>query len=78
MYALCLPVAIYSYMILAAMAGLSLVQLFGRHEVFQVLVICPDLAFVFRTFNEVPPLLESLDDRQHFLVMNLVVPFDWS
>ena len=56
--------------------SLSSVQLFGRHEVFQVLVIRPDLAFVFRTFNEVPPLLKSSDDRQHFLVVDLVVPFD--
>jgi len=58
--------------------SLSSVQLFGRHEVFQVLVVCPDLAFVFHTFNKVPPLLESSDDRQHFLVMDLVVPFDGS
>jgi len=58
--------------------SLPQVQLFGHHEVFQVLVIRPDLAFVFRTFNEVPPLLERSDDCQHFLVVDLVVPFDRS
>ena len=30
---------------------------------------------MFRTFNEVLPLLKSSDDRQHFLVVDLVVPF---
>ena len=58
--------------------SLSSVQLFGRHEVFQVLVIRPDLAFVFCTFNKVPLLLKGSDDRQHFLVVDLVVLFDGS
>ena len=38
-------------------AGLSAVQLFGGHEVFQVLVIGPDLTLMFRTFDEVSPFL---------------------
>ena len=33
---------------------------------------------LFCTFNEVPPLLKSSDDCQHFLVVDLVVPFDGS
>jgi len=57
-------------------SGLPLVQLLGHHEVLQVLVICPDLALVFCAFDEVPPLLESSDDRQHLFVMDLVVPLD--
>jgi len=57
-------------------SGLPLIQLLGRHEVLQVLVICPDLALVFSTFNEVLPLLESSDDRQHLLVVDLIVPLN--
>ena len=31
---------------------------------------------MFRAFDEVPPLLESLDDRQHLFVVDLVVLLD--
>jgi len=54
-------------------SGLPLIQLLGHHEVLQVLVIRPDLALVFSAFDEVLPLLESSDDRQHLLVVDLVV-----
>ena len=37
--------------------GLPTVELLGRHKVLQVLVVRPDLALVFRAFDEVPPLL---------------------
>jgi len=50
--------------------------LLGCHEVLQVLVVCPDLALMFRTFDKVPPLLEGADDCQHLLVVDLIVPFD--
>ena len=53
--------------------GLPLIQLLGCHEILQVLVIYPDFTLVFHTFNEVLPLLESSDDHQHFLVVNLIV-----
>jgi len=39
-------------------------------------VLRPDLALMFRTLNKVPPLLEGLDDCQHLLVVDLVVPFN--
>jgi len=55
---------------------LPLVQLLGRHEVLQVLVVRPDLALMFRALDKVPPLLEGLDDRQHLLVVDLIVPLD--
>ena len=53
------------------------VELFGRHEVLQVFVISPDFASVFRTFDEMPPLLQSANDGEHLLVVDLIVPFDW-
>jgi len=55
-------------------SGLPPVQLLGRHEVLQVLVIRPDLALMFCAFDEVPPLLEGSDDCQHLLVVDLIVP----
>jgi len=39
-------------------------------------VVRPDLALMFCALNKVLPLLEGLDDRQHLLVVDLVVPFD--
>jgi len=57
-------------------SGLPPVQLLGRHEVLQVLVVRPDLALMFCTFDKVPPLLEGSDDCQHLLVVDLIVPFD--
>jgi len=56
--------------------GLPPVQLLGRHEVLQVLVVCPDLTLMFRALNKVPPLLEGSDDCQYLLVVDLVVPFN--
>ena len=57
-------------------SGLPLVQLLGCHEVLQILVICPDLALVFHAFDKVLPFLESSDDHQHLLVVDLVVPLN--
>ena len=57
-------------------SGLPLVQLLGRHEVLQVLVVHPDLALVFHAFDKVPPLLEGSDDCQHLLVVDLIVPLN--
>jgi hypothetical protein len=37
-------------------SGLSSVKLLCGHEVLQVFVICPDLASMFRSFDEVSPL----------------------
>jgi len=52
------------------------VQLLGRHEVLQVLVVRPDLALMFCALDKVSPLLEGSDDRQHLLVVDLIVPLD--
>jgi hypothetical protein len=39
-------------------------------------MIRPDLELVFGPFDEVAPLLQGPDDREHLLVMDLVVAFD--
>jgi len=57
-------------------SGLPPVQLLGCHEVLQVLVVRPDLALMFCALDKVSPLLEGSDDRQHLLVMDLIVSLD--
>ena len=57
-------------------SGLPLVQLLGRYEVLQVLVVHPDLALMFRALDKVLPLLKGSDDHQHLLVVDLIVPLD--
>jgi len=57
-------------------SGLPPVQLLGHHKVLQVLVVRPDLAPMFCALDKVLPLLEGLNDRQHLLVVDLVVPLD--
>ena len=39
-------------------------------------MVRPDLALMFRALDKVPPLLKGSDDRQHLLVVDLVVPLD--
>ena len=58
-------------------SGLSTVELLGSHEVLEVFVIGPNLKLVLSPFYEVPPLFHGSDDRQHFLVMDLVVSLNW-
>jgi hypothetical protein len=53
--------------------SLMTVQFLGRHEVFEVLVIYPDLNLVLSTLEEVSPLLECTHHHQHLLAMDLVV-----
>jgi len=57
-------------------SGLPPIQLLSCHEVLQVLVVHPDLALMFRALDKVLPLLEGSDDRQHLLVVDLIVPLD--
>jgi hypothetical protein len=38
-------------------------------------VIHPDFNLMVSTFQKMVPVLQSSDDCQHFLVMDLVVPF---
>jgi hypothetical protein len=56
--------------------SLSSVQLLGSAEVLKVLVICPDLELARSTFQEVSPVLQCTDDRQHLLIMDLVIPLN--
>ena len=37
-------------------------------------MVSPDFKLVLCTFQELPPLFHCTDDRQHLLVMYLVVP----
>ena len=40
-------------------------------------MVRPDLARMFRAFDEMSPFLQGSDDGKHLLVMDLVVPFNW-
>jgi len=55
--------------------GLAAVEFLSRHEVLQVLVVRPDFYQVSSSFQKVPPFLQRMDDSEHLLVMDLVVPF---
>jgi hypothetical protein len=37
-------------------------------------VVCSDFKLVVGTFQEMMPVLQSSDDCQHFLVVDLVIP----
>src|SRR5271169_4938526 len=54
-------------------SGLPPVEVLGLLEVLQVLVVGPNLYRVLSAFEEVPPLFERPDDREHLLVVDLVV-----
>jgi len=55
--------------------GLATVEFLGRHEVLQVLVVCPDLHWVSGSFQEMPPLFQYADNGKHLFVVDLIVPF---
>ena len=55
--------------------GLATVEFLSCHEVLQILVICPDFYQVLSSFQKVPPFFQRMDDSEHLLVMDLVVPF---
>jgi hypothetical protein len=55
---------------------LSPVEILRLPEILQVLVVGPDLDRMLRAFEEVPPFLEGSDDREHLLVVDLVVVLD--
>src|SRR6202795_1195253 len=57
-------------------SGLAAVELLGSLEVFEILMVRPDLKRLARAFQVVSPLFQRSDDRQHFHVMDLVVAFD--
>ena len=54
------------------------VQLLRHVEVFKVFVVHPDFELTQGAFKEVLALLQCLDDGQHLLVMDLVVPLNWA
>ena len=55
--------------------GLSSVEVLRLPEVRQVPVIRPDLELVLRAEEVRSPLFESIHDREHFTIVNLVVAF---
>ena len=57
--------------------SLATVEFLSRHEVFQVLVVCPDLNQMPGSFQKVSLLFQCTDDSEHLFVMDLVVPFHW-
>jgi hypothetical protein len=54
-------------------SGLSLIQLLGRSEVLEVLVICQNFNCVRGSFQVMPPCLQSSDDSHELLVVDVVV-----
>jgi len=52
-----------------------MVEFLSRHEVLQILVVCPDLYRMPGSFQEMPPLFQCADDSEHLLIMDLVIPF---
>ncbi|ETW78209.1 hypothetical protein HETIRDRAFT_324865 [Heterobasidion irregulare TC 32-1] len=46
-------------------------------ELFQVLVICPDLEGMLCTFKVVVPVFQCFYDSQEFPVVDVVIPLCW-
>src|ERR1700675_4013239 len=57
-------------------SGLAAVELLGGPEVFEILMVHPDLKRLACAFQVVSPLFQRSDDRQHFHVMDFVVALD--
>jgi len=38
-------------------------------------VVCSDLYWVSGSLQEVSPLFQCMDDSEHFLVIDLIIPF---
>ena len=55
--------------------GLSLGKDLGHGEVLKVLMICDHIDQSIRTFEVVLPDMESIEDRQQFFVMSVIVEF---
>jgi len=54
-----------------------IVEFLSHHKVLQVLVVCLDLYRVSGFLQKMPLLFQCMDDSEHLLVMDLVVPFHW-
>jgi len=57
--------------------SLATVEFLSHHEVLQVLVVCSDLHQVLGSLQEMPLLFQCMDDNEHLLVMDLVIPLYW-
>ena len=57
--------------------SLAMVEFFSCYEVFQILVVRPDLDWVPGSFQKVSLLFQRADDSEYLFVMGLVVPFHW-
>ena len=55
--------------------SLATVEFLSHHEVLQVLVVRPDLYQVPSSFQEMPLLLQCMDDSKHLLIVDLVILF---
>src|SRR5436190_4836567 len=56
-------------------SDLALVELLGRHEGLEILVVRDDLKGVGGALELGPPLLESFDNREELFIIYLVVTF---
>ena len=54
-----------------------MVEFLSHHEVLQVLVVCPDFYQVSGSLQKVPPLVQCVDNSEHLLVMDLIIPLHW-
>jgi len=51
-----------------------MVEFLSHHEVLQVLVVCPDFYQVSGSFQKVSLLVQYVDNSEHLLVMDLIIP----
>jgi hypothetical protein len=57
---------------------LPAIEFLRGHEIFQILVVRPDLKFVLGTLEEMSPFFKGTHHCKHFLVVNLIVPLNLS
>jgi hypothetical protein len=55
---------------------LSLIELLGRAEILQVLMVHPYFHLMSSAFQEMSPFFETVNNCKHLLVMDLVVLLD--
>jgi len=52
--------------------GLATVEFLSRHEVFQILVVCPDFYRILSSFQKVPLFFQGADDSEHLVMIDLI------
>ena len=55
---------------------MAAIEFLRGHEVFKVLVICPDFERMGTAFEEVTPFVQRAYDRKHLLVVYFVISLD--